>query len=403
MPWKPDPTFYPSPRSAAAAPPEELAYVVTLNTGTNGDRRPDALEVIDLQAGSSSYGTRVGRLDMPNVGDELHHFGWNACSSALCPCAPHPMSSDATCSYPASAHRASTWSTRSTTPGSPRWSRSSSPRSSVADGLLPPHTIHCGPDGIYVSALGRRTAAAREASSSSIRRLRLRGRWELDRGPQELAYDVWWHIGLGHHGDQRWGIAQHGRRRASIPSSCSRASMEATARVGSAAPPPRAGARSGRRAADGAGTAARPRSDQAVRLRRRRLSRRICLRDLAVASWHREEARQRIERRVGVKSDRGAGRAGRRRRSSRRALKRFGAVAAAGHRYRPVARRPLSVRVVLGDRRVKRYDVSDPANPRRWARSGSAASCAAPHIRRRARSTVVRRWSRSAATAGAST
>ncbi len=27
---------------------------------------------------------------MPNAGDELHHFGWNACSAALCPYAPHP-------------------------------------------------------------------------------------------------------------------------------------------------------------------------------------------------------------------------------------------------------------------------------------------------------------------------
>jgi selenium-binding protein 1 len=27
---------------------------------------------------------------MPGVGDELHHFGWNACSAALCPYAPHP-------------------------------------------------------------------------------------------------------------------------------------------------------------------------------------------------------------------------------------------------------------------------------------------------------------------------
>ena len=27
---------------------------------------------------------------MPNAGDELHHFGWNACSAALCPSAPHP-------------------------------------------------------------------------------------------------------------------------------------------------------------------------------------------------------------------------------------------------------------------------------------------------------------------------
>ena len=29
------------------------------------------------------------RSTMPNAGDELHHFGWNACSSCLCPNAPH--------------------------------------------------------------------------------------------------------------------------------------------------------------------------------------------------------------------------------------------------------------------------------------------------------------------------
>ena len=90
MPLKPDPTFYPSPASAAEGPVEKLAYVVTLNTGTNGDQRPDALAVIDVDPASSTYGTPIGRLDMPNVGDELHHFGWNACSSALCPWAAHP-------------------------------------------------------------------------------------------------------------------------------------------------------------------------------------------------------------------------------------------------------------------------------------------------------------------------
>ena len=88
--FKPDPTFHASPADAAAAPPETLAYVLTLNTGTDGDRAPDALSVLDLDPASSTYGTIVGRLDMPNVGDELHHFGWNACSSALCPWAAHP-------------------------------------------------------------------------------------------------------------------------------------------------------------------------------------------------------------------------------------------------------------------------------------------------------------------------
>src|SRR5437764_3292702 len=93
MPLMPDPTFYPSPRSAIEAPREELAYVVTLNeAGTGaaapdatGEPKPDALTVVDLASGEV-----VGRLDMPNVGDELHHFGWNACSSALCPTMPHP-------------------------------------------------------------------------------------------------------------------------------------------------------------------------------------------------------------------------------------------------------------------------------------------------------------------------
>src|SRR5262249_61432571 len=90
MPLRPDPTFYPSPANAMAAPAEELAYVVTLNTGTNGDARPDALAVVDVNPESSTYGTKVGRLDMPNVGDELPHFGWNPCSRALRPRAPRP-------------------------------------------------------------------------------------------------------------------------------------------------------------------------------------------------------------------------------------------------------------------------------------------------------------------------
>src|SRR5919197_392708 len=86
----PDPSFYASPAEAAAAPAESHAYVVTLNTGSEGDRAPDALSMVDLEASSATYGQITDRLDMPVVGDELHHFGWNACSSALCPWAPHP-------------------------------------------------------------------------------------------------------------------------------------------------------------------------------------------------------------------------------------------------------------------------------------------------------------------------
>ena len=75
--WKPDPTFYPSARMAMQAPPETLAYVVTFNPDPSNGKK-DALCALDLDPKASSYGKVVGRVEMPNAGDELHHFGWNA-------------------------------------------------------------------------------------------------------------------------------------------------------------------------------------------------------------------------------------------------------------------------------------------------------------------------------------
>jgi 56kDa selenium binding protein (SBP56) len=83
----PDPTFYPSPKMAMQAPEDQLAYVVLLNPDGNG--RPDALAVTDVDPGSTTYQQVVGRIEL-GMGDEVHHFGWNACSAALCPYAPHP-------------------------------------------------------------------------------------------------------------------------------------------------------------------------------------------------------------------------------------------------------------------------------------------------------------------------
>jgi len=83
--WKPDPSFYSSPRLAAQAPTEQLAYVAAFDPGRT---RPDAIAVVDVAPDSPAYASIVGSLTMPHTGDELHHFGWNACSSCLCPNAP---------------------------------------------------------------------------------------------------------------------------------------------------------------------------------------------------------------------------------------------------------------------------------------------------------------------------
>jgi selenium-binding protein 1 len=81
MPDGTDPTFYRSPGAAVAAPPERLAYVAAFDPA--GARR-DAMSVVDCDAESSTYGEVVGWAELPTAGNELHHFGWNACSSALC-------------------------------------------------------------------------------------------------------------------------------------------------------------------------------------------------------------------------------------------------------------------------------------------------------------------------------
>ena len=73
-------------------------------------------------------------------------------------------------------------------------------------GYSRPHTIHCGPDAIYVSALG----APNGDGPGGIFLLDYEtfdvlGRWEVDRGPQYLAYDFWWHLGCDVAVTSEWG------------------------------------------------------------------------------------------------------------------------------------------------------------------------------------------------------
>src|ERR1700733_13900085 len=150
MLWKTDPTFYPSPKLAMQAPVEKLAYVAALNA--NGDNRPDALLVVGVDRGSKKYGHIVGRVERPNVGDELHHFGWNACSSALCPYAPHPHVEPRY--LIAGGIRSSRIHIIDTKPDprNPQIVKVIEPETLAARaGYTSPHTVHCGPDGIYLS------------------------------------------------------------------------------------------------------------------------------------------------------------------------------------------------------------------------------------------------------------
>ena len=73
---------YASPAEAMKAPREKLLYTIAIYTGT-GIQKPDYLATIDNDPDSPTYSQVISRCEMPGIGDELHHMGWNACSSCF--------------------------------------------------------------------------------------------------------------------------------------------------------------------------------------------------------------------------------------------------------------------------------------------------------------------------------
>ena len=145
--WTVDPTFYPTARLAMEAPAERYAYVAGL--APDQKSRSDALYVVDVDPSSPKYGQILSRTDLPDIGDELHHFGWNACSAALCPYAPHPHVERRYLMVP--GIRSSRIHVIDTKPDPTKLQivKTIEPEEVFKRaGYSRPHTVHCGPDGI---------------------------------------------------------------------------------------------------------------------------------------------------------------------------------------------------------------------------------------------------------------
>jgi len=200
----PDQSFYPSPRLAMAAAAEKLAYVAMLNPDP---QKPDALAVVDVDPASRSFGQLVSQVNMTGIGDELHHFGWNACSSCLCPYSPHPHMERRYLVVPGMRSSRIYVLDTKWNPREPRLVKVIEPEEVLRrTGYSRPHTAHCGPDGIYMNALG--SAEGKGPGGIFVldaETFEIRGPWESDRGPQHLAYDFWWHLGHDTMITSEWG------------------------------------------------------------------------------------------------------------------------------------------------------------------------------------------------------
>ena len=204
---RPDPTFYASPKLAMEAPRETHGFVASLCTD---GYRPDALAVVDLDPASARYGQLVHQVVLPHTGDELHHFGWNACSSMLCPLSAHPFVERRYLVVPGIRSSRIYIIDTKPEPTQAKIVKVIEPEELMRKtGYSRPHTTHCGPEGIYVSCLGGKGPQGDEGPAGifvmDCESFEIIGPWEMDHGDQTLAYDFWWHISQNVGISSEWG------------------------------------------------------------------------------------------------------------------------------------------------------------------------------------------------------
>ena len=208
MTIRPDPTFHASPKLAMDAPAENYAYTLMLSADFS---KPDALAVVDVNPKSKDYAKIIHTVTMPNKGDEFHHFGWNACSSALSPLTGHAFLERRYLIIPGLRSSRIYVIDTKPHPTEAKIHKIIEPEEVFRKiGYSRPHTVHCGPEGIYVSTLGGAGPDGTDGPPGvfimDCETFDILGRWEIDRGPQKLQYDFWWNLPRDYMVTSEWGL-----------------------------------------------------------------------------------------------------------------------------------------------------------------------------------------------------
>ncbi|NXC04619.1 SBP1 oxidase, partial [Orthonyx spaldingii] len=186
---------YPSPLEAmkgncAAGPRERLLYLPCIRSGT-GSGQPDFLGTVDVDPQSPEYCQVIHRLPMPHVGDELHHSGWNACSS----CFGDPTKSRKFLVLPSLSSSRIYIVDVATEPRAPRLHKVVEAEELFRKAKAAfPHTSHClGSGEILISCLGdpegngKGTFVLLDGETFEVK-----GNWEKGEKIPALGYDFWY-------------------------------------------------------------------------------------------------------------------------------------------------------------------------------------------------------------------
>ncbi|KAF8069628.1 selenbp1 [Scenedesmus sp. PABB004] len=168
-------------------PREALIYVPCIIPDQAS--RPDYLAVVDVDPGSATYSTVIHRLPMPAPGDELHHSGWNACSSChgdatrkrqflILP----GVKSGNIYAVDVSNERAPTL--HKVVEGA---------AIAAATGLAYPHTSHClGSGDIMISTMGGPDGKGKGNFLLLDDSLNIKGTWSSKEDETPFGYDYWY-------------------------------------------------------------------------------------------------------------------------------------------------------------------------------------------------------------------
>jgi selenium-binding protein 1 len=178
---------YASPEEATRAEREKLLYAAALYVGT-GIEEPDYLATIDVDPSSPTYSQVIHRTPMPKVGDELHHFGWNACSS----CHGDATKSRRYLIVPGmQSSRIHIIDTID--PRAPKLHKVIEPEEvTEKTGLTAGHTVHCLADRVMLSMLGDREGNGPGGFLELDENFDIIGRWENNAEGMRYNYDYWY-------------------------------------------------------------------------------------------------------------------------------------------------------------------------------------------------------------------
>ncbi|KAJ7548278.1 hypothetical protein O6H91_07G005500 [Diphasiastrum complanatum] len=181
---------YPTPLEAMAGPRETLLYVTAVYTGT-GIEKSDYLATIDADPTSPTYSKVIHRLPVNHLNDELHHTGWNTCSS----CHGDESLQRRFLILPSLVSSRIYVVDTLKDPKSPTIHKVVSPEEIIEKtGLAFPHTAHCLASGdVLVSCLGDKAGRAEGAGFLLLDPdFNIKGRWEKPGNSPPFGYDFWY-------------------------------------------------------------------------------------------------------------------------------------------------------------------------------------------------------------------